>query len=162
VLSNPTWRNVVVKSLETVPGEEWREYRNILVSSKGRCVATPANRTHYFGTPDVSFHLDTGYRNVYVDGVSTGVHRVVAQVFLGDPPYPKAHVDHLDGNRSNNCSENLRWVSCQANLMRINVQELVGELICEYLHSKKYRLSQLAQRAIRHANMTRYRGDCPP
>lgn len=40
---------------------------------------------------------------------STRVHRIVAEAFLGPPPFPAAEVCHGDGNRHNNCASNLRW-----------------------------------------------------
>lgn len=39
------------------------------------------------------------------------VHRLVAIAFIGEPPLPKCHVEHIDGNYSNNRLANLRWVS---------------------------------------------------
>lgn len=38
------------------------------------------------------------------------VHRLVAKAFLPNPEN-KPEVDHIDGDRSNNCLSNLRWVS---------------------------------------------------
>lgn len=49
------------------------------------------------------------------------VHRLVALMFV-ENPYPDRYtmVDHIDGNKLNNCAENLRW--CDA---KINVQQQV-------------------------------------
>ena len=41
--------------------------------------------------------------------VSAPIHRLVAETFLGPPPFAKAHVRHLDGNKSNNRLANLAW-----------------------------------------------------
>lgn len=41
------------------------------------------------------------------------VHRLVAEAFLGVSTLPE--IDHLDGNRSNNHVDNLRWVSVSVN-----------------------------------------------
>jgi len=37
------------------------------------------------------------------------VHRLVAEVFHGQPPHPGAHVLHSDGDKNNNVADNLRW-----------------------------------------------------
>jgi hypothetical protein len=43
------------------------------------------------------------------------VHRLVAEAFLG-----KSHleVDHVDGNKTNNCIQNLQWVTRSENIKR--------------------------------------------
>lgn len=44
------------------------------------------------------------------------IHRLVAEAFI---PNPKglSQVDHIDNNRKNNSVENLRWVTCQDNIL---------------------------------------------
>jgi hypothetical protein len=42
-------------------------------------------------------------------------HRVVALAFLGPPPFPKAHVAHFDGDKTNNHLSNLRWATAAEN-----------------------------------------------
>lgn len=39
------------------------------------------------------------------------LHRALALTFIGDPPSPEHHVDHIDRDRNNNALGNLRWVS---------------------------------------------------
>ena len=46
------------------------------------------------------------------------VHRIVAVAFLERPPSKKHVVDHIDRDRTNNCIENLRWVTNLDNLIR--------------------------------------------
>lgn len=43
------------------------------------------------------------------------VNRLVAQTFLGDPPFEGALVAHNDGNKANNVVTNLRWASALEN-----------------------------------------------
>ena len=45
------------------------------------------------------------------------VHRIVAFAFLGKPPSEKHIVDHIDTNKCNNRSDNLRWITRLENLI---------------------------------------------
>jgi hypothetical protein len=57
-----------------------------------------------------------GYKRVYFDGKTHGVHRVIWQMFNGDIP-DGMQVDHIDCDPSNNRIENLRLVSSRQNAM---------------------------------------------
>jgi len=54
-------------------------------------------------------HKNGNTRSVYA-------HRLVAETFLGLPPFPKAEVAHGDGNRLNNHVSNLRWATHLENI----------------------------------------------
>ena len=45
------------------------------------------------------------------------VHRLVAEVFLGEAPF-NTEIDHKDGNKLNNAANNLEWVTRKENLRR--------------------------------------------
>ena len=47
--------------------------------------------------------------------ISKHVHRLVAEAFLEKPDDERGWVDHIDGNRSNNNVDNLRWVTPSEN-----------------------------------------------
>jgi DNA-binding phage protein len=53
------------------------------------------------------------YANIHCDHCGTTkpvqVHRLVALAFHGPPPTPTSVVRHLDGIKTNNASDNLRW-----------------------------------------------------
>ena len=55
------------------------------------------------------------YVGLFKDGVTTKlkVHRLVAQAYLVASDKP--HVNHIDGNKLNNCADNLEWVTPKEN-----------------------------------------------
>jgi hypothetical protein len=62
------------------------------------------------------------------------VHRLVAQAFI-DNPDNLPEVNHIDGNKWNNCVDNLEWVSHRENLRHASEKRLFryGE---DHPHSK--------------------------
>lgn len=57
----------------------------------------------------------TGYWRINLGrGNSRYVHRLVATAFVPNPDN-KPFVDHIDGDRTNNCPKNLRWVTGKEN-----------------------------------------------
>ena len=64
-------------------------------------------------------HLRGGYRSVILDGVALKIHRLVAIAFVpNDDPENKTNVDHIDGDKLNNDSTNLEWVTIKENTRR--------------------------------------------
>lgn len=102
--------------------EQWRtieDFEDYAVSSLGRIKRlTRAPHTHP-GRLLRSFLKRDGYLHVNLrsDGKlrTVAVHRVVASVFLGAPPFAGAQVAHGDGSRTNNAVANLRWATCVEN-----------------------------------------------
>jgi len=64
-----------------------------------------------------------GYVTMYVLGISTSAHRVIWAMCKGF--WPTEEIDHIDGNRSNNCISNLREANrsqnkCNQGLSTVN------------------------------------------
>lgn len=55
------------------------------------------------------------YRASRNQKVTCYVHILVAETFISKRPFPSAQVSHIDGCKSNNCVNNLRWASPQDN-----------------------------------------------
>lgn len=59
-----------------------------------------------------------GYLNVCLrksgKGKTEKVHRIVAKAFIPNPEN-KPQVNHIDGNKKNNCADNLEWVTNSEN-----------------------------------------------
>ena len=98
--------------------EIWKKiegYEDYLVSDKGRVFALPKTdaigRSHD-GMILRNKHHQNGY--VFVALAKGGklrqyrVHRLVAEAFVPNP-YQCDEVNHIDGDKNNNCAENLEW-----------------------------------------------------
>lgn len=55
-----------------------------------------------------------GYLRVSIGGKLMFVHRLVAEKYIPNPDN-KLQINHIDGNKLNNCVENLEWVTNQEN-----------------------------------------------
>lgn len=91
--------------------EYWKQikgYPHLFISRAGSVWTTTYNR---YLKPQLS---NRGYLRVGLnkDKVikTVHVHRLVAEAFIPNPDN-LPQVDHIDGNKLNNCVENLRWIS---------------------------------------------------
>lgn len=96
--------------------ERWAHIRNtknqLMVSDAGRVksfLRDKENGNVLKATPDKK-----GYMRLRVTierrKMSFKLHRIVAEAFIPNPSNLK-QVNHIDGNKANNCVENLEWVS---------------------------------------------------
>lgn len=89
---------------------EWREVRpGIYASSEGQ-VAREAGGKDIGGAA-----TRIGYRQVSIKAKTIGVHRLIAEAFIGPPPTSQHQVNHKNGVKSDNRAANLEWVTCSEN-----------------------------------------------
>eukprot|EP00435_Cladocopium_sp_Y103_P028122 s1550_g7.t1 len=111
------------ENASTLYGEEWRPMRDPatgkllsgrMISSCGRLKLTNNRISRGHKTED-------GYFRCCVSGLQRSkeyVHRLVASAFCGKPPGPEhSHVNHKDGDKSNNFASNLEYVTPAGNVM---------------------------------------------
>lgn len=106
------WRLVEQPDLE---GEVWKEIviegkdtSGYYVSNLGRF----KNRKGIIMKDYKPHHSGYIYLRVNIDKYA--LHRLVALMFI-DNPHNKPAVNHIDGNKLNNCVDNLEWVTIQEN-----------------------------------------------
>lgn len=86
---------------------EWKIIGNYQVSDTGEVMDLDGNIKE-------SKLMSNGYRQIYLDGKNWLLHRLVATLYV-DNPEDKPCVDHIDGDKSNNCANNLRWCTYKEN-----------------------------------------------
>lgn len=122
----------------------WKQYfnTNYSISDMGEVRNDKTNKL-------LSQSIQQGYHHVTlnINGQQKRkrVHRLVAETFL-DNPDNKPYVNHIDGNRENNCVNNLEWVTPTENTQHavmaglfkntnkkaVNQYNLDGKLIFTY------------------------------
>lgn len=106
--------------------EEWRDIKGYeglyQISSLGevKSVERISPQGHRLKERIRKTYIDRyGYRaiNLCKNGVITkyDIHRLVAIAFIPNPE-EKPQVNHIDGNKLNNCVENLEWNTCSENI----------------------------------------------
>lgn len=81
---------------------------------------------------------NTGYIFVHLDGKNCTLHRLVAKAFIPNP-YNMPQVNHKDGNKLNNCVENLEWCTNKENAIHARESGLLSErdYVCGMKNGKK-------------------------
>ena len=107
-----------------VSGDIWRPIKGydgrFYISNYGRCVSKARmTRQKYIYRKKKDSVLcphnnGHGYMQYTLDNRHRYIHRLVAQEFIPNP-LNKREIDHIDGNKSNNVVENLRWATRSEN-----------------------------------------------
>ena len=102
------------KNSANLSGEVWRDVAGFegtyQVSNKGRI------KSFHYGREKIlsPFERSDGYLSVWLQLNKSKqyftVHRLVAETFIQNPENLPV-VNHIDGNKQNNCVENLEWVT---------------------------------------------------
>jgi hypothetical protein len=102
---NTEWRDVILDGIKT----------DYLVNAKGQVYSKISNKILK------ASKCNTGYLSIGIHYLgkcykSVKIHRLVAETFIPNPdPENKTQVNHKDGNKTNNCVENLEWVTHKEN-----------------------------------------------
>ena len=95
-------------------GRKYKVFKNGMVVSCAFEVTDSLGRRRFYEERKCKPTLaKTGYFEISLGGKNVELwllHRLVATCFLGKRDY-KTAVEHIDGNRGDNCVENLRWLS---------------------------------------------------
>lgn len=97
-----------------------------------------------------------GYLRVSIGKKLEFVHRLVAQTYIPNPDN-KLQVNHKDGNKLNNCVENLEWVTNQENRNhaidndlhicgdRCSYAKLTSKQVLEILNDNEHNFTELGK-----------------
>jgi len=112
---------------------------NYAVSDKGNVFSWIRNR------PMSKIKQSVGYLRTHLSGPAgakeVGNHILVMEAFRGERPYGKV-VNHIDGNKENNCLENLEYVTQGENQRKAGEMGLMA-------HGEKHHRAKLTKKDVK-------------
>ena len=125
-------------SIEELKGEEWKTLffnNNYEVSNLGR-LRNKKTKVIAKGTIKKN-----GYVDVSIDNQNYRLHRLVLQTWCPNEDYEELTVDHINGNRSDNRLENLRWATQEENTVymlmhRSELNKEITRLLSKYSYEQ--------------------------
>lgn len=128
------------KIYECSNGRKYRIYKNgKVISEPFECVDVTDRHRHFEERECIPSINPSGYYEINIGGRNGErwlLHRLVATVWLANE-HNYATVNHIDGNKGNNCVENLEWCSLTDNIKHGFQNELYDNI--SSLHSKYIR-----------------------
>lgn len=128
--------------------EQWefvQDFENYLVSTLG-------NVKTVNGKPKKIVYDNKGYGRVELwknnKGRKFRVHRLVAEAFIPNP-LGKEQVNHIDGNKKNNCVSNLEWVTPKE-----NIRHAIENNLSSIKYGSKNLSSKLKEEDVRYIRET--------
>lgn len=91
------------------------------------------------------------YLQVDLSGHTQRVHRLVAEAFIPNPDN-KPQVNHKDGNKTNNCVDNLEWATNQENVLHSYRVLLRNPSLSQ--------LGKFGKRSFRHKTIEQIKDGC--
>lgn len=143
-------------------GRTYRVYRNGLVIREAFDYVDNygTGRTRHFDDDEaVVYRNSGGYFVLKLSGRNGGhisLHKLVAMMWCPKPEHAD-QVNHIDGNKGNNCAENLEWVTASENMQHAVDLGLYNEL--GGLH-QRYRLWKNWDRIIPIEKRLEFKRDC--
>ena len=96
--------------------EIWKDvpnFENYQISNLGNVFSKKRNKQLYISHNDKGYCYAQFYKNG--KGYHLRLHRIVANLFLPNPNN-LPEVNHIDGNKENNCVDNLEWCDRKHNM----------------------------------------------
>ena len=131
-------------SIEELEGEEWKTLffnNNYEVSNLGRL---RNKKTKIIAKGSIK---KNGYVQVSIDNQNYRLHRLVLQTWCPNEDYEELTVDHINGNRSDNRLENLRWATQEENTAymlthRSELNKELTRLLSKYSYEQVFQMLQ--------------------
>ena len=111
----------LIKQEDVLPNEIWKQIvieNNNISYNKTYFVSNLGRFKNSRGIIMDNYRVnDNGYIRVFIHDKTYALHRLIALTFIQNPNN-KQQVNHIDGNKTNNCLDNLEWVTISENTIR--------------------------------------------
>lgn len=129
-----------------------KDYEDYQVSNLGRIRSYKNNKVIILK----GWIQNTGYLTITLNNKKYSVHRLVAETFIHKEK-GKDYVNHIDGNKLNNCVDNLEWCTCKENIQHAFKTGLMNNAI-EKMARKKIRAKYINQYDLNGNYIKTYHG----